>query len=197
MRRIALVAVVTGCALTSDAPPLQIRHFSPDIAAHEDTEAREEQRRCGALALGRVDASAHLRYRIARRTSSVELSLYDTLRWTEHPDVYVRRSLAHSLFAGAGLDEVMRSGDAPVLDVEVLAFEQIDSPVVGGRVQLAYRLRDDREILASDIVTVQTPSTNAHITSVVAAIGTATERASEQILRRVVPLVRARSRCKD
>jgi ABC-type uncharacterized transport system auxiliary subunit len=144
--------------------------------------------------LDRISSSAHLRYRIVHRTSPVEIALYETLRWTDHPDVYIRRALERHLFEVGGLVQSTNRGDLS-LQIDVLGFEQVDAPAPSGRVQLAYELRDDRAVVASGTVTLARPSKGPRIEAVVAAIGEATEAATAEVARRVVPLVRARAGC--
>jgi ABC-type uncharacterized transport system auxiliary subunit len=189
VNRALAVAVLAGCALTRNTPPVPIRQFTPEVT--HDVEAAPKT--CGALSLGRVSASAHLRYRIAHRTSPVEIELYDTLRWTDHPEAYVRRALERQLFARSGLTQAVAG--ALVLDVEVLGFEQVDRPRVAGRVQVAFRLRDDRTVLASGVLATTRPASSTQIDAVVAAIGAATEAAAGDVAARVVPAVLARANC--
>ena len=41
------------------------------------------------------------------RESAVEVDQYDTLKWTENPEDYVRRSLSRALFEDGQLEEVV------------------------------------------------------------------------------------------
>jgi ABC-type uncharacterized transport system auxiliary subunit len=167
-----------------------LRHFTPDVAHAESPPAAH----CGVLWLDRITSSAHLRYRIVHRTSPVEIALYETLRWTDHPDVYIRRALEQHLFEAGGLVQSTSRGDLS-LAVDVLGFEQVDAPAAG-RVQLAYELRDDRAVVASGTVTLTRPRMGPQIEAVVAAIGEATEAATGVVVARgVVPVVRARAGC--
>ena len=190
MKRALAFALVAGCALTRKAAPLQIRYFTPEVAR----EVRAPSGTCGTLVLGRITASPHLRYRIAHRTSPVEVSLYETLRWTDHPDSYVRRALERELFGHAALSQALYSGGL-TLDVDVLGFEQLDAPRAAGRVQLAFRLRDDRSVIASDVLTTTRASVAPKIDDVVLAIGEATTAAAAEVAARVAPIIRARAGC--
>jgi len=184
---IMLAGVLAGCALTSKAAPLELRYFSPEIVA---AGAGELPAPGGAprmrLRLGRVTASAHLRYRIVHRESAVALEFYATRRWTEEPDAYIRRSLAHALFDARPLEQAME-GPSPALEVEVTAFEDVvHADHHAGRVQLRYRLHDERVVLAHGVVTVDRPATDPGIEAVVAAIGRAMDAATAEIADRVV-----------
>lgn len=188
MRTAWLCVIVAGCALTSKAPPLEIRYFSPQPAHPVKTATGTL---AGRLRLDRVTAASHLRSEIAHRRSPVELELSDTQRWAEDPEDYARRSLEQALFA-RGI-ELAVTGDAPSLNVEVTGFEDV---VRGGRhfgrVQLRYRLEDDVRVVAEDTVTVERPSAGPDITQVVTAIGDALAAASVEVADRLAPRVASR-----
>lgn len=228
LARAALAAAVAvelaqgaGCALSSKAAPIELRYFSPEPP---EPPAGTERRSGGSggsssdssepgaapaaarprLHLGRVTPSAHLRYRIVRRSSPVERELSETLRWTEPPDAYVRRALTRALFEARSLEQVI-GGPAPTLDVEVLAFEAVDrapAPTVrgparpatrAGRVELRYQLHDERTVLASGVVAVERDAGGREIERVVAAIGqamaAATAEVADRVTRRVTPRI--------
>ena len=174
-----LVLLLAGCALVSKSQPIDVHYFSPELpAAKAPSNAASVPR--GRLRLARVIASSHLRYRIVQRESAVELSLYDTRRWSEMPERYVRRSLERALFEVRGLDEAT-GGSAVALDVEVLAFEEVRGPTHRGRVQLRYRLRNERDVLASGVVTGEREVLAARFDAVVEAIGGALDDATSRV----------------
>jgi len=182
-----LLVLVTGCALTSRSTPMQIRYFSPSPAAstrqptpplHAST--APAPRDLPRVRIGSVTPSDHLREDIARRTSPFELELYSTLRWTEAPETYVQRALAEAMFDDRALAEAV-SGAAVTLDVDVLAFEEVVTPRRGGRVELKYRLVDERSVLASGVISVERPASGPGFVPVVAAIGTALHEATAQL----------------
>jgi cholesterol transport system auxiliary component len=120
-----------------------------------------------------------------RRTSSVELRLSETRRWTEPPDAYVRRSLARALFEARGLERVV-GGAAPTLEVEVIAFEVVHHPDRrAGRVELRYQLHDERTVLSAGDVAIEREARGQGFELVVAAIGEALEAATAEIADRV------------
>jgi ABC-type uncharacterized transport system auxiliary subunit len=178
-----------GCALTSKGTPLEMRYFSPEnIDVHHA--APRALPPVARLRLGGLTSSANLRYPIVHRQSAVELDVYETLRWTENPEDYVRRSLSRALFEDGQLDEVV-GGAAVTLDVEVIAFEESrrdGRPV--GRIQLGYQLHDERSVLKSAVVTIEREATGAGIEPVVAAIGAAMDAATSELAKTVVTQMR-------
>jgi cholesterol transport system auxiliary component len=134
------LAALGGCALTSKAEPLSTRFFD---AAHVRAGRAEPAPRAYELRLGQVSSASHLDERIAYRLSSTEVGFYDDRRWTELPEAYLRRALEQELFQQRGLTRVI-TGVAPVLDVELVAFEELREKPTRVRVVLAFGLRDDR-----------------------------------------------------
>jgi uncharacterized lipoprotein YmbA len=177
MRALAAL-VLAGCALTSRAAPRELRYFT----AEAPTPAATQTAPRAQLRLGRISASANLRYAIVRRTSAVEVTPYETLRWTELPDAYVRRALDRALFDERPLTQVV-SGDAPTLEVEVIAFEETARH--GGLVTLRYELRDDRSVIARGTVSAERPAGSPAIEAVVEAIRAAMIAATEDLAGRV------------
>lgn len=184
MRRLALLIAVAcaGCALTSKSKPVDVHYYNPAVTTETRSTSQGPVR--ARVRLGRISAGSHLRYAIARRKSPVELELYELDRWTDTPDVYVKRALERALFVERPIEEAT-SGGGIFLDIDVLAFEEVDSPP-SGRVQLRYRLRDDTSVIATDVVTVVRPSRSGRLADVVAAIGTALDAATAQIAERVL-----------
>jgi ABC-type uncharacterized transport system auxiliary subunit len=128
-----------------------------------------------------VTSSPTLRYRIVHRESAVEIGLYETLRWTDNPDVYVRRALVRALFDDGALGQGV-GGALPALDVEVLGFEEVRTTGAHtGRVMLRYELHDSRTVLAGGVVTAERPVTAGGFDAVVVAIGEALRGATNQV----------------
>lgn len=186
-----LLLVLGGCALTSKAAPVELRYFSPE-RVDAPPPVRQKLPPVGRLRLGPLTSSANLRASIVHRESAVELDTYATLRWTENPEDYVRRSLSRALFADGQLEEVV-GGPAPTLDVEVVVFEEArrESRHIG-RVQLGYQLHDERSVLASGVVTMERDVVGEGIEPVVLAIGAAMEAATSVLAKTVVPQLRGR-----
>lgn len=191
MKYALILPLALGCSLTKPTKPLPLRHFAPDIPEQARAEGTAP---CGTLAFGRMSARTHLRYRIVHRRSPVEVAMYETLRWTDRPDVYVQRALSEQLFEREGLVQTASSSDL-VLEIDVLAFEQVDAPVPGGHVKLAYRLRDNRTVVDSGTINVERPSRTPRIENVIQAIGAANEAATAELAERIAPIVRQRSSC--
>lgn len=186
-----LPLLLGGCALTSKGTPIEMRYFSPEnIDVHHV--ARQTLPPVARVRLGGLTSSANLRYPIVHRESAVELDLYETLRWTENPEDYVRRSLSRALFEDGQLEEVV-GGAAVTLDVELIAFEESrrENRRVG-RIQLGYQLHDERSVLKSGIVTVERDATGAGIEPVVTAIGSAMDAATSELAKNVVAQLRGR-----
>jgi cholesterol transport system auxiliary component len=177
--RLAIVAIA-GCALTSKSPPLDVRYYTPTDV---DTTVVERSAPASSvkIRLDRVSASSHLRSRIAYRASPTELELYETRRWTEPPEAFVRRSLEHELVERGVL---VTGGKALELDVEVVAFEERGAPPTA-HVRLRYMLIDDRVVIADGIVAVEQPA-EGDFASFVAAIGKALDKASAKLVAEVV-----------
>jgi len=145
-----------GCALLGKSEPQARRYFTPEAIeanapAGSSTAAPTVQKL--RLRLGRVTAWSHLRERIVTRTSARELSYSETKRWTERPELYLQRSLSHSLFEERGLTQVI-SGGAPTLEVELVAFEEVSSPR-RALFQALIMLHDERTGLLQETVTVE------------------------------------------
>jgi cholesterol transport system auxiliary component len=143
--KLALCTLLAGCALTSKSDPWTTRYFSPEAAA--GSESAPAPADSGSLRLrlrlGRVSAGKHLRERIAFRSSEHELGYYDDRRWTEQPDVYLRRALAAALFERRGIRRVV-SGGSPTLEVELVAFEEIRGEEPRARLRAVVILHDQR-----------------------------------------------------
>lgn len=179
-----LCLAFTACAFTSKARPVEVRYFSADTTLMS-TPVRERTPPFGArpprVRLGRVTAGAHLSYRIVHRRSPVEVGIYDDLRWTERPDDYVRRALGRELFEARPLVEAVSDG-VPTLEVEVLAFEEVQRGAASaGRVQLRYRLDGPDDVLASGVITVDRNARSALMDDVVSSISTALAAATAQL----------------
>lgn len=122
--------LLTGCALLTKAEPRVPRYFTPESgSAHSDSHGPPQAASplTPRLRLGSVRGGSQLRERIMYRSSAHELGYYDDLRWSERPEVYLRRALERVLFEERGLFRVA-SGSAPTLDVELVAFEVIRPP---------------------------------------------------------------------
>jgi hypothetical protein len=145
-----LVLLLSGCALLGKSQPSVPRYFTPEYDAETAKAAPSAELQ---LRLGRVEGWAHLRERVVQRRTDRELVYRDDLRWTELPEVYLRRALARALFEERGVTE---SRGGAVLDVELIAFEEVAQPP-GARFQALLTLRGDRKSLLIETVTIDEP----------------------------------------
>lgn len=152
-----VLLLLTGCALTSKGDALNIRWFSPEQIKPRITSAAAQAPAQGAVELGRVSSGFHMREKIMYREATYELGFYEDRRWTERPEVFVRRELARTLYEERGFTRAI-SGAAPVVDVEVIAFEELRMPRVrAARVQLRVIFHDGRDVLSEETITIDKP----------------------------------------
>ncbi len=179
-----VAAVTSGCALTSKADLIDVRYFTPDAPAIERTAAAEG--RGVELRLGRVTAGDGLHERIAYSDGIHEVGYYDDRRWTERPDLYVRRALGRALFERRGLRHVV-GGEAPTLDVDVLAFEEIKTKTKHAvRIDLHVQLADERAVLFEARRSVERPvGGDGTFASVPAAMASALDEVTEDVAKAV------------
>lgn len=189
------LASASGCALTSKAEVVDIRYFSPEqvkprlsSAEASTPPAAPAPNNALAVRLGRVTSGPNLRERIAFRDAAYELGYYEDRRWTERPETFVRRELGRTLFEEHGLHRAIY-GDAPTLEVEVLAFDELKlKDEHAARVQLKVLLMGDRDVLFEETLTVDRPVTGgekAKFQDVVAAMAGALDAACEQVTSHV------------
>lgn len=176
-----------GCALTNKAVPTIPRYFTPELPP---VQPKAEAPRAGVeLRLGRVTAGSHIREKIVYRSSDYEVGFYDDLLWTEKPDAYLRRALSQVLFEQERLRSVV-AGGAPVLDVELVAFEELRAPRHAALVRLTFVIRDDRLVRLEQTLAVERPiaaaSKDKEPAAIAAALGEAMSSAVAQVSERVI-----------
>jgi ABC-type uncharacterized transport system auxiliary subunit len=184
----ALVGTLSmlGCAALSKSTPLEIRYFTPE---GEPPGPQSSQPSAGAptasLRLGRVVGGPELGTEIAWRDSPMEVGFYENSRWTERPEAYVARALDRALFGSGRLRHVL-AGPAPVLDVRVLAFEEV-RPQSGdprrARVTLAVLLHDERTVLLEQRFTQEVEVRAGKIEQLVQGLALAMHQVVEQVAR--------------
>ena len=183
--RVAILLVLSGCALTNKAEPFEVRAFSPELAEASAKAAPATQAPGAELRLGRPRSSANLRRHIVYRVSDVEVGEYPSWQWTENPEEYLRRAVASALYDDRGLVQAVGGGH-PVLDLELTAFEEVRRGAARlGRVRVSFVLRDDQHVLDSGEVTVEKPASSGEIDAVVLAISDALRDATDQVGDRV------------
>lgn len=153
---LALVAGA-GCAITSKSAAMPVRYYTPEVAREREPAPASVAAVPGAqLRLGRVNAAAYIRDKIVYRTSAHEIGFHESWRWTEDAEATVRRALARELFQTHGLRQTI-SGPGITLEVDLDAFEDRQRPRRAARVELTWRLRDDRLVRVQRTVVVERP----------------------------------------
>jgi ABC-type uncharacterized transport system auxiliary subunit len=151
---LAPLGLLAGCALLGKSDPVVPRYFTPDS---RDAAPAVERRSDLQLRLGRIGAGSHLSERMAARRMDREIVYREDMRWTERPEIYLRRALSRAIFEDRGVVESL-SGRSVTLDVELIAFEEIEEPHQA-RMQAQLTLRDDRVGLLEETITVDRPVT--------------------------------------
>lgn len=143
MRRLPAVAVLLAGCLFRNAPAP--RYFVPDSAAlhaaADGAPAPVPTHPAVPVRLAPVHGPPFLREAIAWRRSAVEYGRYEQRRWVDLPAAYVERAFAAALRGAPGI----RLSDDPralVIDVDVLAFEEVLAPAHVASVAVAVSLRD-------------------------------------------------------
>jgi cholesterol transport system auxiliary component len=178
-----IVALTTaGCALTQKAKPLDVSYYTPERVGPGVMSAQAAS--APALRLVRVASGTHLGERIVYGDGAYQVHYYDGRRWTERPEVYVRRSLGRVLFEEAGFHRAV-SGDAPTLDVEVLSFEEVKTPAQhAARIVLHAVLSADHVLLEETLATSE-PVAVDDFDAFVAAMARSLDRSSNEVACRV------------
>ncbi len=195
---LATALVTGGCALTSKGEALSIRWYDPETIKPRITSASSRpalEQQTMAIELGRVSSGINLREKIAYRDAAFEVGFYDDKRWTERPEVYVRRELARTLFEERGMRRAL-AGHAPVLDVEVLSFEELRGRSPAARIQLRLLVHDDRDALLEKTITVDkpVPPGDKGFGALVQAMAQALDAATEQVANDVSAVLAARTK---
>ena len=151
----ALVSLSSACALISKADVIHVRYFSPERLETAQKVASPE--RPLEVRLGRVSSSSNLRERIAYRTTTYELGYYHDYRWTERPEIYVRRALSRALYETHGFRRAL-DRRSPTLEVEVISFDRVQlEGSVAARVIVAAVLSDRQGVLFEKTMTYERP----------------------------------------
>jgi ABC-type uncharacterized transport system auxiliary subunit len=110
------------------------------------------------IRVNRVEVAEHLTENIAYRRSESELAYYNTLRWTEPPDVYLDRALDDALFSG---NEMRRGLVDPTytITVELEAFEELRYGDSRARVAVYVAIADAQMVLRERRLIVDAPVT--------------------------------------
>lgn len=175
----------SGCALLSKGELGTRRFYTLDQAAPLARTKGEAPN--AELRLGRVTAGACGSELMMVRQSPFEVRFDEERRWTERPEVSLRRALSRVLFEELGLRSVVRGGGA-VLEVELLEFEEVLAPSHVGRVTVTWSLSDERVVSAQRTLRVERPIATSAVEgdAVAEAIGAAMREAVETMAREVV-----------
>lgn len=139
MRKIVLCScllLLAACIRAHD--PLRVRYFSP-LALDAGRSPAEPLADCSPFRLGRGTAAAHLKEALVWRSSDTELGFAEDRRWTEEPEVFLERALEEELVYRRGL-RTSQAADVPVLQADLLAFEEWLVPRHEARVSFELRL---------------------------------------------------------
>lgn len=177
-----------GCALTNKAEPLTLRYFAPpyrELATAQPATATAPL----VIRVNRVEVAEHLTETIAYRRSESEVAYYDTLRWTEPPDVYLDRVIDGVLFSGS---EMRRGITEPALtvSVELQAFEELKYGQPRARVAVYVAIADENLVIRERRLIADVPVVNGKEEPEVALV-TAFGRALNDVAASVRDEVRA------
>lgn len=184
----------SGCALTGKADVVPARYFDPELAqpradldagAARPTAAEDAPE----IRLGRVTAASYLRERFVVRSSDVAVDFDEVRRWTERPEVYLRRRLSRSLFEQRGMRQGMNYL-SPVLDVELTAFDEVKPSEGEHRVRVAvmYAIHDERAVFGGETYAADLKVAGEGDEAVVRAFSIALDDVIARIASRVVVL---------
>lgn len=180
---LAAAVLLAGCLFRDAAAPRFYRPAASSLDGGDATDPPPASAATSAAAvrLEPVTATPFLRERIAWRSSTVEYGLYEQQRWSETPPRYVQRALETALRTTPGL-RLTDAFEAPVLRVDVVAFDEVLAPQHVARVALAVSLRDrararlvDRTIAAEAAIGGNDGAATA------TAMGAALDRAVDEV----------------
>lgn len=191
-----LVVCTSGCALLSKATPVEPRYFTPETA-QLDAGPHGLPASHLEVHLGRVVGASFLKERMAYTNATHELGLYEELRWTERPEVYLERAVEHALFDSGRVTRALPAW-APTLTVDLIEFEEVKGD--GGervRLRLHYALSDARTVLGEGSFVTERPlsagAEHSRPNRVAAALGQALDAASDRLAVGVVTALSARA----
>ena len=148
-------------------------------------------RRLRNVRLRRVQAAAYLGEQIVWRGSDVERGLYEQRRWTEFPSRYLERAMKRALDRTPGIERV-DAGRAATLDLELVSFDEILSPVHEADVTVVASLRDSSQrAVFYRTFAAQQPIADADPASAARAMGAALDDVVQQIATQVAAETRA------
>jgi cholesterol transport system auxiliary component len=167
---------------------MNVRYFAPSLEAPVSGGSSEP---AVALRLGRIEASDHLRQRIAFRISEHEVGYHEGLRWTEQPQAYFRRALGRQLFESRRFEHVV-AGIAPTLEAELVAFEDLRERNAV-RVEARVLVHDGRRVLLERSVRVEEARDGNDPAVIAAALSRALQRCVAQVADALTTALPSRS----
>jgi cholesterol transport system auxiliary component len=182
-----LATLVPGCALLGKNEPVLSHYYTPE---YDGAVAAAPSPSGPRLRLGRVEGWSHLRERMVLRSGDRELTYLEGRRWTERPEVYLRRALARTLFEERGVVEAV-TDRVVTLEVELIAFEELERPH-RVRLQVGVVLRDHRTSLLHETITTEqavVEGDEGHPRALIAAYSQALRAGVTLIADRVVPSI--------
>jgi cholesterol transport system auxiliary component len=188
-RAIMALLLISGCALLSKGTPANVRYFTPEHAPQATAPSPATGMQ---LRLGRVTAGTDLGERIMYGDGKYQVSFYETRRWTEPPEKYVRDTLEHTLFDEAGFLHAVE-GQAPTLNIEILSFMEVRNGQSHlARVALRGVLSTNVELFAETFA-VDQPVQGLLFEDVVAAVSHALDLACRQVAARAANTLAGRA----
>jgi len=194
------VSSLPSCgALSAAEAPGDARFFSMERAPSQPVaptaEAPGVRGEPLKLRLGSVTGSPHLEERVVYRESAHEIGYYREVRWTEPPELFLKRQLARVLFEERGIQHVV-GGAEKTLVVKLTAFDEIRYGQHLARAQVVVKLHDEHLVLWEETLTVDRPVVEAKsgdlAVATVQALGEAMQAVVDQIADRVVRELEAR-----
>lgn len=176
------VALTGGCALTSRGQASEWHWFTPERVRPQLTSAAVGTG--PAVRVRRITSGTDLGRRIVFGDGAYAVGFYEQRRWTEGPELYVRRALERTLCQEQGF-RCDIDGNAPTLDVEVVKFQEVKTAHShAALVSLRVVLSNDR-VLLDDTIQVEDRVSGSSFDEVVAAMARALDGASAEVARRV------------
>jgi cholesterol transport system auxiliary component len=174
--------LLTGCALMQRGASVNVRYYEPEPPPPNAASAATGP--AVQLRLGQVAAGSDLGERIMHSDGRYEVGFYESRRWSDLPETYVRQALVRVLFDSGGFRQAVE-GRAPTLTVQILSFTEVTNGTNHvGRVVLRGVLSTDVEVFA-DTFAANEPVEGTRFEDVVAAISRALSSVCEQIAARV------------
>jgi ABC-type uncharacterized transport system auxiliary subunit len=180
-----LVVVLGGCLLPTPPPPP--RYFTPGMPAADPTAPPV------AVRLGLVQSPLYLRETIAWRRGD-EFGFHEQRRWAELPATYVERALSRELYASDRPYAGIPAG-APLVSVELRAFEEVLAPTHEARVAVAVEVADARCVRLRSTFAAARPLDGDDPTALARGIAEALEEVTRSVGAAVRRAVAERGGC--